>query len=188
MVILAVIIIIGLILGLKYIPTSPTQQYPENSKHLNQETTLDNSNIINYKAFYKPKNYIITKKEAIFCNILFEIAKELGYMLFTQVSLYNILIMQDNLDCSTQTRYFNKIAAKSIDFVLTDKDYHIKLCIELDDETHKEAKRKERDLFINKLFEDLGINLLRYHEYPTYYKETLKKRILESITHEIKSI
>ena len=39
----------------------------------------------------------------------------------------------------------------------------------------------ERDKFINKLFEDLGINLLRYPSYNVYYKDTLKKRIQENI-------
>ena len=36
-------------------------------------------------------------------------------------------------------------------------------------------------IFINKLFKDLEIDLLRYPVYNTYYKETLKKRILENI-------
>lgn len=43
------------------------------------------------------------------------------------------------------------------------------------------AKRIERDKFINKLFKDLEINLLRYPVYKVYYKETLKKKIQENI-------
>ena len=39
----------------------------------------------------------------------------------------------------------------------------------------------ERDNFINKLFQDLEINLLRYPVYNVYYKETLKKRIQKNI-------
>lgn len=71
---------------------------------------------------------------------------------------------------------------KNIDFVLVDKkNCRIKLCIELDDNTHNKEKRIERDNFINKLFKDLEIDLLRYPLYNIYYKDTLKKRIQENI-------
>ena len=98
------------------------------------------------------------------------------------VNSYNILETRSNLDYKTKTIFFNKIASKSIDFVLVDKkDCRIKLCIELDDSTHKKDKRIERDNFINKLFKDLEIDLLRYPVYNKYYKDTLKKRIQDNI-------
>lgn len=143
--------------------------------------STNNNSITNYKNYYKPKRYITTLNEMNFYKVLLEIAKELDYILFAQVSLYNIIKMKDNLDYSTHTKYFNKIASKSIDFVLVDKKCRIKLCIELDDNTHKKKNRIERDIFINKLFKDLEIDLLRYPVYNTYYKETLKRRILENI-------
>lgn len=140
------------------------------------------NNTINYKQYYKPKRYIITKNELKFYNVLIEIAKELNLILFSQVSLYNIIIMKENLDYYTKTKYFNKIASKSIDFVLVDKNNcRIKLCIELDDNTHRQRKRIERDKFINDLFKELEINLLRYPMYNEYYKETLKRKIKENI-------
>ena len=86
------------------------------------------------------------------------------------------------IDYKTKTIYFNKIAAKSIDFVLVDKNNcRIKLCIELDDITHKKEKRIERDKFINQLFKELEINLLRYPVYQIYYKDTLKRKIQENM-------
>lgn len=138
--------------------------------------------IVNYKDYYKARRYLITLNELNFYNILMEIAKELDLILFSQVSLYNILETKPNLDYKTKTIYFNKIASKSIDFVLVNKkDCRIKLCIELDDSTHKQEKRIQRDKFINDLFNDLGINLLRYPLYKVYYKDTLKRRIQENI-------
>ena len=137
---------------------------------------------INYKKYYKPKRYIITLNELKFYEILLEISKELDLMLFTQVSLYNIIEMNDKLNYTERQSYFNKIANKSIDFVLADKkDCRIKLCIELDDTTHKKQKRIERDKFINKLFKDLEINLLRYPVYEQYFKTTLKNKIQENL-------
>ena len=57
----------------------------------------------------------------------------------------------------------------------------IKLCIELDDYTHKREKRIKRDEFLNKLFNDLEIKLLRIPVQNYYNLEELKKKIEESL-------
>ena len=157
--------------------TNNVKNYDDN----NRVETSNNDSPISYKKYYKPKIYITTLNEMKFYNVLLEIAKELDYILFSQVSLYNIVSMQNNLDYSTHTKYFNKIASKSIDFVLVDKKCRIKLCIELDDSTHKKQSRIQRDKFINELFKDLEIDLLRYPVYNVYYKDTLKRKIQENI-------
>lgn len=152
----------------------------ENSKNISN--TCKNDSVIDYKKYYRPKRYVITKNELNFYTVLLEIAKELDLIVFSQVSLYNILETRPELDYKTKTIYFNKISAKSIDFVLVDKEScRIKLCIELDDNTHKQTKRIERDNFINKLFKELEIDLLRYPVYSIYYTDTLKKRIQANI-------
>ncbi len=196
-VLIIIILIINFILKFKhkekesqnsYIPDAYIQKYLNKTYKVditqNNEIKEINHNIYeeNYNKYYKPKRYLTTLNELNFYNVLLEIAKELNMILFAQVSLYNILSIKKELDYSTKTKYFNKIASKSIDFVLVDKkDCRIKLCIELDDSTHQKAKRIERDKFINKLFKDLEINLLRYPVYKVYYKETLKKKVLENI-------
>ena len=132
---------------------------------------------INYNKIYKPKRYVITLTELNFYNILLEIAKELDLILFSQVSLYNIIETKFNNQSA-----FNKIKSKTIDFVLVGKNNcRIKLCIELDDYTHNRYDRIERDKFINKLFTDLEIDLIRFKASNYYNKEALKKRIQESI-------
>ena len=148
----------------------------------NSTDACKTNNVIDYKKYYRPKRYVISKNELNFYTVLLEIAKELDLIVFSQVSLYNILETRPELDYKTKTIYFNKISAKSIDFVLVDKkSCRIKLCIELDDNTHKQTKRIERDNFINELFKELEIDLLRYPTYNMYYKDTLKKRIQENI-------
>lgn len=145
----------------------------ENKGKINEEET----NKIDYNKYYEPKRYIITINELIFYKILLEIAKELNLILLCQVSLYSIL--------KTKTKnytYFNKISSKSIDFVLArQNDCRIKLCIELDDKTHNYPERIKRDKFINDLFKDLNINLLRIKSKPVYDKENIKQQILELI-------
>lgn len=146
--------------------------YTENKTNSNEQFEQ-----INYNTIYKPKRYVTTLTELSFYNVLLEIAKELDLILFSQVALYNIV----------QTKYnnqgaFNKIRSKTIDFVLVDKNNcRIKLCIELDDYTHNRYNRIERDKFINKLFKDLEIDLIRFKASNYYNKEVLKKKIQENI-------
>lgn len=163
--------------------TEKTKQEKINKEiNLLEKINYNNNITSKYKTYYKPKRYITTLNELKFYNVLLEIAKELDLILFAQVSLYSILEVKENLNKSIETSYFNKIKAKSIDFVLVDKkNCRIKLCIELDDNTHKKNNRKQRDNFINELFEELEIPLLRYPTYTIYYKEPLKLKILQNI-------
>lgn len=177
MIITIIILIITIIIIQK---TTSTNNNLNNKK--NDKTQQQTLNEINYKKYYTPKRYITTKTEMQFYTILLEIAKELDVIVFSQVVLYNIVKTNENLDYKTKMQYFNKISSKSIDFVLVrKKDCKIMLCIELDDSTHQNIERQKRDIFINKLFKDLEINLLRYPVYKKYYKETLKKRIKENM-------
>lgn len=152
-----------------------------NNQNSNISPTYAFSNYY-FKDYYEPKRYIITKNELNFYKSLMEVASELNLVVFSQVSLYNIIHTKKGLDKYTKEKFFRKISQKSIDFVLADpENCRIKLCIELDDNTHQLPDRVERDNFINELFRQLEIDLLRYPVYDNYYKQTLKKRIIEVI-------
>lgn len=55
------------------------------------------------------------------------------------------------------------------------------MCIELDDKTHYNNKRIERDKFMNKLFKDLEIKLIRIQVENFYNIEELEQKIKENI-------
>jgi hypothetical protein len=55
------------------------------------------------------------------------------------------------------------------------------MCIELDDYTHKQKKRIERDKFIDKLFKDINIKFIRIPVQSYYDKEILKNKIIENL-------
>lgn len=122
----------------------------KNPKHENEKDEKKNYNskyiLEDYKKYYKPKRYVISLNELNFYNTLTEIANELNLTVFSQVSLYNIVEVLPNLNYTDKTKYLNKITKKSIDFVMVEKNNcRIKLCIELDDSTHKQENRKKRD-------------------------------------------
>lgn len=127
----------------------------------------------NFNKYYIPRKCIMTQNELLCYKVLLEIAKELNLILLCQVSLYSIVSSKNQYDGS-----FNKIKSKSIDYVLiTKKSGEIKLCIELDDTTHNQPNRIERDIFIDQLFENLKINLLRIKCEPIYSLNEVRRQI-----------
>lgn len=133
----------------------------------------DNSNNQNISTYTK-KEYLLTPNELKFYKLLKTITDKLNLTLFTQVALYEIINCKDYKD-------FNKIKSKSIDFVITEKNCKIKLCIELDDNTHNYKNRIERDNFINKLFEQTNTKLLRIPLQNFYNLEELEQKIKECL-------
>lgn len=128
----------------------------------------------NYNEKYAKKEYLLTQTELKFYKLLKQITDELNLVICPQVTLYEIVNIKDY-------KGFSKIQSKSIDFVIAEPNLKIKLCIELDDYTHKRSKRIKRDEFINKLFNDLGIKLIRIPVQNYYNLEELKQKIQESL-------
>lgn len=114
----------------------------------------------------------MTSDELKFYKLLKPIVNRNELNLFTQVALYEIVKAKDIKD-------FNKIKSKSIDFVITDLNCKIKICIELDDASHLKDSRQKRDIFIETLFNDLGIKLLRIPVQSYYDLTTLEAKIKE---------
>lgn len=137
----------------------------------NIDSNLEN---INYNEKYIKKDYLLTKTELKFYKSLKQITDELNLVICPQVTLYQIVQNKSFKD-------FNKIQSKSIDFVIAEPNLKIKLCIELDDYTHQKSKRIKRDEFINKLFTDLNIKLIRIQVQNFYNLEELKNKIKESL-------
>lgn len=128
----------------------------------------------NYTSKYVKREYLLTSTELKFYKLLKTITDELNLVICPQVTLYEILRNKNYKD-------FNKIQAKSIDFVITEPNLKIKLCIELDDMSHYKEKRIKRDNFINKLFEDLDIKLVRIPVQNFYNLNEIKSKIKESL-------
>lgn len=129
---------------------------------------------INYKNKYIKKEYLLTQTELKFYKLLKNITDEMGLIICPQIPLYEIVK-------NVELKDFNKIQSKSIDFVITEPNLKIKICIELDDYSHLREKRKERDNFVNKLFNDLDIKLIRMPVQNFYNLEELKNKIKESL-------
>lgn len=141
-----------------------------NRKNRTIKEELVKNNCSNYSTLYEKKIYLLTQKELKFYKLIKQITNKYNLNLFTQVALYEIVRTKNIKD-------FNRIKSKSIDFVITDSNCQIKICIELDDSTHIQEKRQERDKFINELFKQLDIKLLRIPEQSYYNLNELEEKI-----------
>ncbi len=146
-----------------------------NKKQDNKNTEKNvESNAIDYSTLYQKKDYILTQNELKFYKLLKYITDKNNLIIFTQVSLYEILKAKNYSD-------FNRIKSKSIDFVITDINSKVKICIELDDPTHIREDRQQRDKFINELFRQLDIKLIRVPVQNYYNMQEIEQKIKESL-------
>lgn len=149
----------------KSLETSSIPQLPD-------VTIKENEIEKNYNLNYYKKDYLLTSSELSFYKALKQVTDELELSVFTQVSLYAVIKNKDYKD-------FNKIKSKSIDFVVTEKNCKIKMCIELDDYSHNKQSRIERDIFLDKLFNDVNLKLVRIKVDKYYNLDTLRKLLKE---------
>lgn len=131
-------------------------------------------------SHYRAKKYFLTQNEKYF---FYELKKHLSILHYIscQVRLADILEVKPSRKGSEFYRHFYKISSKSIDFVVCDERMNIIACIELDDPTHKRRDRIARDKFVNSIFEDAEVELIRV-PFQKNVREIDVKKIADIVT------
>lgn len=126
---------------------------------------------------YAVKNFL-TPAESEFLLVLEKVIGD-RYEIEKQVQLSRIATPKDSNKNFTNYHYFNKIKAKSIDFVLFDKTKNYKpyLCIELDDHSHLRWDRIKRDEFVNGVMKDINLRIIHVPVRRFYNTEKLRQLI-----------
>lgn len=131
-----------------------------------------------YSRFhYDRKSHLMSKAERGFYKRLENIFPEDCYI-FPQVHLDDIL-KSDSRDKSENWKAWAHIRAKSIDYLICDNDFRIRLAIELDDWSHDFETRKHRDTEVERVFRDADLPLLRCRNIAKISDAELKRRIIE---------
>jgi hypothetical protein len=108
---------------------------------------------------YHRRRYFMTAAEYAFFKVLQEAVQD-KYFIVPQVTLSNLVDVNDGYKWNKSWR--SKIDKKSVDFVLFNKaGYTPYLAIELDDSTHSQSERMERDDFVQNVLQRVGIRLER---------------------------
>lgn len=132
-----------------YQPQPPVQQNPD-------------AIIISQNQIYPyVRKNLLTKNEWYFYKGLRPIAQKYNLHILSKVRVADLVTPQSTLSHSEWHTYFNKIKAKHIDFLLCKpENLYPVLAIELDDGSHSKQNRKDRDILVDKIFENAGILLV----------------------------
>lgn len=116
---------------------------------------------------YKLKQRVFSDKEGYFYRDVRPIADKLELIVFTKMRLADLLEVPKNHP--EFTKWFNRIKAKHIDFIFVDKDYHIKLLVEVDDPSHNKPDRQARDEMVDEIFRQQGLEVLHLRVWGREY-------------------
>ena len=118
----------------------------EKANHLRiSRNHLENNN-------YSAKNYLMTDCEKEFFETINSILQG-NYILQPQINLASVI------EKESFEKYRNELF-RNIDFGVFDKDYKLLLLIEINDQTHQEKKRQERDRKVKMICQKAGIPLI----------------------------
>lgn len=142
------IIVIIIIAVIKSSESKTAQKLETKVKQEQEEKTTQP--IIQKPAFcaYQRKK-ILTKNEYYFYTKLKEVTNKYNLQILTKIRLADLIEVKTySINRNEWGTYFNKIKAKHIDFAIVD-DMKVLLIIELDDQSHNNIERIERDKFVD---------------------------------------
>jgi len=122
------------------------------------------------KTFSRRKA-LLTKNELSFYEVLRSAMYD--YVVFAKVRLAD-LIDADERHRKGQT---NEIRTKHIDFVICDDDSKPLIAIEVDDKSDDRSDRAARDPDVDRLFQAVGLQLIRVPAQSTYDFEQVRKLV-----------
>lgn len=157
------VILIPVILIFAYMDSMNKKKENENATP-QEEKAIDTENgeAENSEEYPYIKPYLLTKKEWAFYKNLKPITDKHNLHILAKVRLADLVEVKKGLSNSQKTKAFNKIKSKHIDFVLANpENLAVKCAIELDDSSHNEIDRQQRDYFLDKVCETVKLPLIR---------------------------
>ncbi|MEE4253757.1 MAG: DUF2726 domain-containing protein [Desulfuromusa sp.] len=127
------------------------------------------------KAEYKSCGTILTPAEQTFFKALKEaVGDTAGISLKPRLAD----VLQPKAKGKAYIQAFNRICSKHVDFLLYDPvTFQIKAAIELDDKSHQKPKRKQRDEFVNHVFQTADISLHRFKVQKQYDPQHIAEKL-----------
>lgn len=154
-------------------PTPPLESdYIQNDILESNEFKTNNSNVhYSIKAF-------LTPYEFEFYKIIKQLEQQ-GFIIVPQINLASIINKENS-------KYRSELF-RNIDFGIFDNNFNLKLLIELNDKSHQNYERRDRDLKVKKILNDCNIKLINFYTYYPNEKEYVLKRIYNELETTIKT-
>ena len=103
------------------------------------------------------------------------------YRIMGKVRLADVIRVKSVSNRRAWQNAFNRIQSKHVDFAVCDPTtLSVKFVIELDDASHNQTKRQDRDDFVNKALQAAGILVYHFAAKRTYSLQEIQKALLAS--------
>lgn len=130
---------------------------------------------------YTKKQVLFSPAERSFLGVLDQAIGE-EYLVFGKVRIADIVEPQRSLDKSKRQKAFNRISAKHFDFVLCAKgDLAVVCAIELNDQSHQQSKRQDRDAFLVGLCQAISLPLIQMPAQRTYSVPEIRAKVRSTL-------
>ncbi|MCQ2450176.1 MAG: DUF2726 domain-containing protein [Clostridia bacterium] len=140
--------------------------------YITQPCAVPKSNPNEY--LYELKTRLISNSEqSFYCAIKQSVPD--GFQVFPQINLATFIERTDN------ARWHNELF-RNIDFLITDTEYRPKIAVEINDQTHYNSDRKERDEKVKNICEEAGIPILKLWTSYGANQDYIKRRIDEILS------
>lgn len=132
---------------------------------------------IDVADYYSVRDSIMSPAERSFAGVL-NYAMPLQTTICYKVRLGDILTTRRGLLGAVRKGAWNRINQKHVDFLLVNAQTFAPLAaIELDDESHGERDRIERDRFVDAVFKACGVKVLHFRASAAYSPNDVRRRI-----------
>lgn len=130
---------------------------------------------------YVKNGPLFSAAERSFLGVLQQAVGE-EFAVLGKVRIADVVSVRSIPNRSTWRKAFNRINAKHFDYVVCSKnDYSIVCVVELDDKSHQQRKRKDRDAFLVNLCRAVSLPLLQVPAQRAYGIADIQKKFLEAI-------
>lgn len=135
---------------------------------------------------YQKAKALFSPAERSFFGVL-EQAVTAEYRVFAKVRIADVVSVKSTSDRTAWQRAFNRINAKHFDFVLCRPgDLSVACAIELDDKSHEQGRRQDRDGFVAGVCRAIALPLLQLPAKQAYSIQTLREQVAQAIDSDAK--
>lgn len=133
---------------------------------------------------YQREPALFTPAERSFLAVL-EQAIGNQFRVMGKVRVADVIKVKSGLDASARQQAFNRIQSKHLDFVVCDpNDLLVQFVVELDDASHQQSRRQNRDEFLDKALTAAGVPVFHFPVKRAYSVQDIRGTIFERPTKE----
>ena len=182
------IVIVGLVLFAKALKTKKYRnRNRENSSEIVSQKEMPNSVATQFDAqgkrlySYDRIDFLFTKTELIFLDSL-GAAIQGRYAIFGKVRISDIADPSKSYCGKLRMYATHRINQKHVDFVICQRDnLQIVGVVELDDSSHNQSNRIERDALVDHVMQSAGIPILHVRVSSGYNVQTLQSQLQQTL-------